>query len=444
MTTTPIVALQKPKDISLDEIESELHSIWHQQDSGAATPMATRATTFSMVIYEPEEVQQVLAALGYYTGFIDSNHGPQTRDAIRQAQIAYDLRVTGRLDPPTLTRIRQEYAQLSDSKRQYSNLDQRGFSLSESISAHNPCRIISLCPTFGEDTGVTAQVSVYCPVQKKTSGNLVCCEYINLRGTKAALERVSDLIASLTLPELPKFVWWKATPSPEQLIFQKLAKSSNCIIVDSSYFSDAEAELQTMQELMEAKTYIADLNWHRLAPWQELTAAAFDPPERRESLVSVDRISIDYEQGNAAQALLYLGWFASRLGWQPIDYVEEGGIYNIKKIHFKGPNDLAIEAELAGIPVADLGEVVGDLTGLRLNSTDLNANCCTILCSETMGCMRMEAGGGAQACQVEQVTALTDQKADFMLGQQLQRWGEDVLYEESLAMVAQIMNLLQG
>jgi glucose-6-phosphate dehydrogenase assembly protein OpcA len=442
MTTTPIVALQKPKDISLDEIESELHSIWHQQDSGATAALATRATTFTMVIYEPEEVQQVLAALGFYAGYIDSNHGPQTREAIRQAQIAYDLRVTGRVDPPTLARVRQEYDQLSAAQKQYPNLDQRGFSLSESISAHNPCRIISLCPTFGEDTGVTAQVSVYCPVQKKSTGNLVCCEYINLRGTKAALGRASDLIASLTLPELPKFVWWKATPSPEQLIFQNLAKSSNCIIVDSSYFSEAEAELKKMQELIEAGTYIADLNWHRLAPWQELAAAAFDPPERRDSLLDVDRISIDYEQGNAAQALLYLGWFASRLGWQPISYIEEGGIYNIKKIHFTGPNDLAVEAELAGIPVADTGEVVGDLTGLRVTSTDKNANCCTILCSETTGCMRMESGGGAQACMVEQVTALSDQRADFMLGQQLQRWGEDILYEESLAMVAKIISLL--
>jgi len=44
---------------------------------------------------------------------------------------------------------------------------------------------------------------------------------------------------------------------------------------------------------------------------------------------------------------------------------------------------------------------------------------------------------------VEQVTALSAQKADFTLGQQLQRWGEDVLYEESLAMVAQMMKLLQ-
>lgn len=442
MTITPIVALQKPKDISLDEIESELRSIWHGPGPGSATSVASRASTFTMVVYEPEEVQQILAALGFYTGPIDSIHGPLTRDAMRQAQVTYDLRVTGRMDPPTLARVRQEYRQLSEAQKRYSNPDFRGFNLSESIAAHNPCRVISLCPTFGEDTGVTAQVSAYCPVQKKSSGSLICCEYITLRGTKPALERASDLIASLILPDLPKFVWWKATPSPEQLIFQRLAKSSNCIIVDSSYFSDAEAELDKMQELMAANTYIADLNWHRLAPWQELTAAAFDPPERREALQEVDRISIDYEQGNAAQALLYLGWFASRLGWEPTEYVEEGGIYNIKKVHFKGPNDLDIEAELAGIPVADSGEVIGDLTGLRLLSTNLQANCCTILCSETTGCMRMEAGGGAQACQVEQVTALSDQKADFMLGQQLQRWGEDVLYEESLDMVRQIMQLL--
>jgi glucose-6-phosphate dehydrogenase assembly protein OpcA len=442
MTITPIVALQKPKDISLDEIESELRNIWRQQDGGAAAPVATRASTFTMVIYEPEEVQQILAALNFYPGPIDGIHGPLTRDGIRQAQVVYDLRVTGRIDPPTLARVRQEYGQLSAAQQAYSNPDQRGFSLSESISAHNPCRVITLCPTFGEDTGVTAQVSAYCPVQKKDSGNLICCEYITLRGTKAALERVSDLVASLILRELPRFVWWKATPSPEQLIFQNLATASNCTIVDSSYFSDAEAELHKMQELVETGTTIADLNWHRLAPWQELSAAAYDPPERRESLQEVDRISIDYEQGNTAQALMYLGWFASRLGWEPTEYLEEGGIYNIKKVHFKGSNDRFIEAELAGIPVADSGEVIGDLTGLRLMSTNENANCCTILCSETTGCMRMEAGGGAQSCQVEQVTALSDQKADFMLGQQLQRWGEDVLYEESLAMVARIMRLL--
>lgn len=443
MTTTPLVALQKPKDISIDELEAELRSIWRTQDDGASAPVATRASTFSLVVYEPEEFQQLLAALGFYQGTIDGNHGPQTREAVRQAQMKYDLRVTGRVGPHTLARLREEYAKLSPQERQFDNTDLRGFTLNDAIAAQNPCRVITLCPILGEDTGVTAQVSAYCPVQKRKSNNLICCEYITLRGTKEALERVSDTVASLVIADLPKFVWWKATPNPEQTLFNQLSHSSNCIIVDSSFFSDAESELKKMQDLIEVGTYIADLNWHRLAPWQELTAAAFDPPERRDSLIEVDSISVDYEKGNAAQAWMFLGWFASRLEWQPINFIEEGGDYDLKKIYFRGPNGRQIEAEMAAIPVADWGEVVGDLTGLRISSSNLAANCCTILCSETTGCMRMEAGGGAQSCQVEQVTALSDQKADFMLSQQLQRWGEDVLYEESLANAVQMLKLLQ-
>ena len=252
--------------------------------------------------------------------------------------MTYELRVTGRMDPPTLVRVRQEYAQLSAEEKQFPNPDYRGFNLSESIAAQNPCRVITLCPTFGEDTGVTAQVSAYCPVQKKNSGNLICCEYITLKGTKAALERVSGLVSSLILPDLPKFVWWKATPSPEQPIFRNLAKSSNCIIVDSSYFSDAEAELKKKYRISLRKAPTSPTStgtaW---PPGRNWPPPPLTPPERRDSLLDIDRISIDYEQGNAAQAWMYLGWFASRLQWEPTGYEEEGGMYNIKKNPLQRP-----------------------------------------------------------------------------------------------------------
>ncbi|HEY9878439.1 MAG TPA: glucose-6-phosphate dehydrogenase assembly protein OpcA, partial [Leptolyngbyaceae cyanobacterium] len=215
MTTTPLVALQKPKDISLDEIEAELRNIWRTQNTGASAPGATRASSFSLVVYEPEEIQQLLAALGFYQGAIDGIHGSQTREAIRQSQIEYDLRVTGRVGPRTLVRLREEYAKLPVERRHIPNMDIRGFTLNDAIAAQNPCRVITLSPILGEDTGVTAQVSAYCPVQKKNASNLICCEYITLRGTKAALDRVADLVASLVIGELPKFVWWKATPNPE-------------------------------------------------------------------------------------------------------------------------------------------------------------------------------------------------------------------------------------
>jgi glucose-6-phosphate dehydrogenase assembly protein OpcA len=53
----------------------------------------------------------------------------------------------------------------------------------------------------------------------------------------------------------------------------------------------------------------------------------------------------------------------------------------------------------------------------------------------------MEAGGSAQSCRTEQVIAATDQKAESLMAQQLQRWGRDVLYEESLDLTAQILKL---
>ncbi|MFK8183664.1 MAG: glucose-6-phosphate dehydrogenase assembly protein OpcA [Phormidesmis sp.] len=439
---TSILALQKPKDISLDEIEAELRDIWRSQDDGSSAPVATRATTFTMVIYEPEEVQQLLAKLGFYTSDIDGSHREETRAAIMAAQKKYDFRMSGHVDPKTLAKLREEAQALPVSEQSYSNPDVRGFSFDGALAAQNPCRVITLCPTFGADEGVTAQVSAYCPVQKSGSSNLVCCEYITLRGTKDALERVGDLVKSLVVSDLPMFVWWKATPNPEQELFRKLAVTSSCLILDSSYYGDAESEIWKIQKLVNEHTNIADLNWYRLAPWQELAAEAFDPPERRMDIKEIDRVGVDYEKGNPAQALMFLGWLASRMDWQPMSYENEGGEYELKRIHFKNEAGRDIEAELAAIPVGNPGEVLGDLTGVRLESTNPEANCNTILCSETMGCMRMESGGSAQSSLVEEVTSLSDQRSDLLLEQQLQRWGEDVLFEESLAVTTHILELL--
>ncbi|MEL7333219.1 MAG: glucose-6-phosphate dehydrogenase assembly protein OpcA, partial [Cyanobacteria bacterium J06560_2] len=375
-------------------------------------------------------------------GTIDGAHGPKTREAILEAQKQYDIRLTGRVDPETLAKLREEVRSLPPNQQQFNNEDIRGFSFDGALAAQNPCRVITLCPVFGEDEGVSAQVSAYCPVQTSNSSNLVCCEYITLKGTKEALERVADVVNSLVVSDLPKFVWWKATPNPEQVLFQKVALSSSCLILDSSFYGDAESEMVKIQDLVNERTNIADLNWYRLAPWQELCAEAFDPPERRMAITEIDRIGVDYEKGNPAQALMFLGWLASRLDWQPVSYKNEGGDYDLKRIGFTNEAGREIEAELAAVPVANQGEVLGDLTGVRLESTNHDANCNTILCSETAGCMRMESGGSAQSSLVEEVTSLSDQRSDLLLEQQLQSWGEDVLFEESLAVTSQILSLL--
>ena len=448
---SPIVSLQAPKDVSIDEIEAELRSLWQSQGGDDDATAVTRATTFSLIVYEPDGTQQLLASLGFYTGPIDGIAGPRTEVAIKAAQKEYGIDTTGKSDETLLTRLQQEFVKAKAADKltpenktaaiNYSP-DSQG-ATADAIAASNPCRIITLCPILGEDLGVKAQVSAYCPISKQSNNTLVCCEYITLSGTAEALERIGGIIAELAIADLPKFVWWKATPTPEHPLFQRLVSSSDTIIFDSSSFVHPEADLKSLAQLLKQDTAIADLNWRRLAAWQELTAAAFDPPERRSEIYEVDRVTIDYELGNQSQALMFLGWIASRLKWTPLEYTYEGGDYDIRKVKFTDEKQRSIEAELAGIPTADWGDIPGDLVSLRLSSTNLDADCCTVLCSGTSGCMRMEAGGGAQSCYIEQVTPVSDQKTENLLGQQLQRWGREMLYEESMAIAWQVLQLTQ-
>ncbi|MDJ0677831.1 MAG: glucose-6-phosphate dehydrogenase assembly protein OpcA [Calothrix sp. MO_167.B42] len=443
-----IYSLQAPKDVSLTDIEGELNQIWQSygiSGEDGALPAATRATTFTLVVYESEETQYLLAAAGFYTGPIDGILGPQTQTALREVQKQHGLEETGTATPETLTVLREEVAKrhggdtATDNSASYGADSPR---IADEIALRNPCRIITLSPIAGEDEGVKAQVSAYCPIQKRSSTTLVCCEYINLTGTAAALERIGGMVPELLIGDLPKFLWWKATPDPHNPLFKRLGSICNNVIVDSCNFNEPEHDLLALQGLIETGVPLADLNWGRLAAWQELTAEAFDPPQRRAALPEVDRVNIDHEKGNPAQALLFLGWLASRLNWRPVAYEKEIGDYNIRKVSFVTDNQRKVEAELAGVPVGDVGDIVGDLIAFRLSSTNPQADCSTLICSETGGCMRMETHGGAQSTGLfQQVTSLSEQKAEVLLSQQVQRWGREVLFEESLYVTGEIMKL---
>ncbi|MDJ0598408.1 MAG: glucose-6-phosphate dehydrogenase assembly protein OpcA [Crocosphaera sp.] len=451
--TPPLVSLQDPKDVSIDVIEAELRSIWQSYSDNEDGIIATRATSFTFIVYEPEPTQYLLAALGFYTGPIDGIAGPRTTAAIKSAQKAYDIEVTGKSNQDFIHRLQTEFeqakanGQLNEEQKvaagSYSP-DLEGTGIADSIAASNPCRIITLCPTVGEDEGVKAQVSAYCPINKRSQNTLICCEYITLRGTAAALERIGGIISELTISGLPTFVWWKASPEPEYGLFKRLASQGDTLVVDSSTFSEPEAQLLQLGQMLEQNIPLADLNWSRLSPWQELTAAAFDPPERRNAVLEIDHVTIDYEKGNTTQALMFLGWVASRLQWKPVSFEHEDGDYDIRRVKFLNNEQKTIEAELAGVPLADWGEVLGDLISIKLSSTNLQADCCTVLCSGTTGCMRMEASGGAQACRIEQVTSLADQQTDQLIQKQLQRWGPDALYEESIDVTMTILKLTQN
>jgi glucose-6-phosphate dehydrogenase assembly protein OpcA len=270
---------------------------------------------------------------------------------------------------------------------------------------------------------------------------MVCCEYITLAGSAAALERHSNAIKELLIPDLPQFVWWKGSPGHDRELFLSLATSVTNVILDSATFPDSTANLQQIPGLLAKGLPIVDVNWQRIAPWQELTAATFDPPERRLAIAEIDEVEINFERGSSAQAWLYLAWLAGRLGWEPTGYVREGGDYRLRKVSFQTSAGRQVRVELASMPLAEVGDVVGDIMGIKLFSTNPEANCCTILCSETAGCMQMELKGGAQTCMVEQVNSLSDQNAEQLVSSYFSRSGHDWLYEETMNVLGKILAL---
>jgi glucose-6-phosphate dehydrogenase assembly protein OpcA len=447
--SAPVVSLRAPKDVSVTEIENELSQIWkdYQPDNQAQDAIvATQASTFTFIVYEPEPTQHMLAVLGFYDGPIDGIFGPAQIKSIKAAQKAYQLTVTGKLDRDTMSKIQAAYHDRITTTHDThalaveKDVDNRGYVVTDSIANTNPRRIITVCPSVGEDTGVGAQVSVYCPMKKQYLHSLVCSEYITLRGTPDALERNGESIANLAVADLPRFLWWKDTPAPNKQLFQQLAHQAHSVIFDSADFTTSETDLAQLCTILAEGMPVIDLNWRRIAGWQELTAEAFDPPARRKDITEIDRVDVNYELGNPAQALMFLGWLSSRLQWQPTSYTHSGGDYDLREIDFVAPDGRKIHTELAGMPTADSGEIPGDIMGVRLNSTNPKANCSTVLCSEVAGCMQMETKGGTQTARVEEVTSLAERNAEDLLAEYLQRWGRDLLYEESMTVVAQILS----
>jgi glucose-6-phosphate dehydrogenase assembly protein OpcA len=445
----PVVSLRAPKDVSVTEIENELNQIWKDyqpENQKEDAIVATQATTFTLIVYEPEPTQHMLAVLGFYDGPIDGIFGPAQAKAIKAAQEAYKLPVTGKLDPTTMSKIQAAYhdriVATHDTKALEieKDVDNRGYVVTDAIANTNPRRIITLCPIAGEDSGVGAQVSVYCPMKKQLLHTLVCSEYITLRGTPDALERNSESIANLAVADLPRFLWWKDTPAPNTTLFQNLAHQVHSVIFDSAEFTNSEAHLLELQTIIDRGDPAIDLNWRRVSPWQELTAEAFDPPARRKDITEIDRVDINYEKGNPAQAFMFLGWLSSRLKWEVVSYAHTGGDYDLREVDFVAPDGRKIHTELAGMPTADAGDIPGDIMGIRLLSTNPKANCSTVLCSEVAGCMQMETKGGTQSARVDQVTALDERNAEDLMAEYLQRWGRDLLYEATMAVVAKILS----
>jgi glucose-6-phosphate dehydrogenase assembly protein OpcA len=238
------------------------------------------------------------------------------------------------------------------------------------LALRHPSRAIIVLADRDRE-GVVASVQLHCHVPPADGARPVLYEQILARVRGDFDERIASVVIPLLVPDLPVFLWWTGTPPTDARHLDDLVTLADRFIVDSADFARPDRTLPDVARLARFRVGITDFNWARLTHWRELVAQFFDVPTWRPFLDGITGIragfavDMDGRDIHPSQALLLLGWLASRLGWRPVEALapaEAGGL-------------LFRMARADGAPVMvrlrprfERGLDAGDVSGLRIQA----------------------------------------------------------------------------
>src|SRR3954451_5397616 len=127
------------------------------------------------------------------------------------------------------------------------------------------------------------------------------------------LPKLDAIVDPLVVSDLATMVW---SPHGHSEAVDALRRLAQIVLIDSQDEPDVQAALARADDLAN-DTYVVDLAWLRSTPWRERVAAAFDSPRRRGELRAISGVTVRHREDSLASALLFCGWLAARLGWEP-------------------------------------------------------------------------------------------------------------------------------
>ena len=194
------------------------------------------------------------------------------------------------------------------------------------IIAQNPCRaVVMVVQPDAPSSTLRARISTHCHLPRG-GAKQVCCEQVELLARGDSARDLDNVIVPLTVPGLPVVLWWRARSFRPPDYFRNILRITDTLLVDSARFGDPATDLGKLAGELKRLVGIvpvSDLNWTRMMPWRGLIAQCFDPAETIAYLEQLTEVQVEYEEesprwsAQRAQALLLIGWLASRLGWEP-------------------------------------------------------------------------------------------------------------------------------
>ena len=191
------------------------------------------------------------------------------------------------------------------------------------LAAKRPCRTLTVVCYPAESPSITARVGLHVDTARKSEpvGDDVS---LDVRG--AARAWVPSAVRQLRRGDLPMHLWWSGDLPDDDRLFDELTADADVTLVHS-----ADMDLRDLEQLRRVlawsaeSTVFLDLNWVRLATWQELTARFFDDAAVAAMIPRLDAVTLGFapRPGSAdaapAQAALLAGWITVCAGWDVTD-----------------------------------------------------------------------------------------------------------------------------
>jgi glucose-6-phosphate dehydrogenase assembly protein OpcA len=243
----------------------------------------------------------------------------------------------------------------------------------ERVGRYHPSRLILCAVETGRDT-IDATVAITTENDAGAGEPELVRERIVLDLGQRHLEKLNTIVDPLVVTDIATVTW---SPHGHPEAVDALLHLSQVMLVDSVNEFDPRSAVTRARELA-AEAYVVDLAWLRSTPWRERVAATFDPPQWREELGRIDSVKVSHHPQSGTAGLLFCGWLASRLGWEPGSLMAADGSLH-GKAHGRR-QDVALKLEpdatmsVPGLAGVEVGTASGMSISLQRGAGGLTAH----------------------------------------------------------------------
>ena len=223
----------------------------------------------------------------------------------------------------------------------------------ENVGRYHASRTI-LCAVEEGRTQIDAWATMTTHGDPRPGQIALCHEQVTLDIGPQHLPHIDTICDPLVVTDLATLIW---APHGHAEAIDALLHMAQVVLIDSVNEPDPGTAVRRARELAE-KVYVVDLAWLRSTPWRERVAASFDPPTWREELGRLSSIGIRHRPDSGVAGIFFLGWLATRLGWEAGTMMSQNGSLHGRARTGRGEVELRLDPDptmsapgLAGITV---------------------------------------------------------------------------------------------